>query len=45
MASSAQQAIKKDKITPVDDVWVDDEWKKGQANQLQSAIGFTIENE
>lgn len=38
MAVSAQEAIKKDKISPVDDVWMDDEFKKSQ--QGASAIGF-----
>lgn len=26
MAKSAQEAIKKDKAHPVDDVWISDEW-------------------
>lgn len=44
MATSASQAIRKDKTHPVDDVWVDDEWKKGQAAQLESAIGFHVDD-
>lgn len=28
MASSAQDAIRLDKKTPVDDCWVDEDWKK-----------------
>lgn len=40
MAVSAAQAIKKDKVTPVDDCWVDDEWKKGNEGRLENAIGF-----
>lgn len=36
LASSAKEAIKKDKTTPVDDVWVDEDFKK----QLSSAVGF-----
>ena len=40
-AKSASDAIRKDKQTPVDDVWVDDDWKK-QQNALESAIGFTV---
>lgn len=44
-ASSAQEAIKLDKIKPVDDVWVDDDWKKGQAPNLASAIGFEVPDE
>ena len=39
MATSASQAIKKDKSTPVDDCWVDDSWKD---KHLASAIGLTI---
>lgn len=37
-AKNAKDAIKKDKITPVDDVWVDDDFKKSQPGA--SAIGF-----
>ena len=33
-------AVRKEKTTPPDDVWVDEDWKKGQANQLANAIGF-----
>jgi hypothetical protein len=43
MAGSAQEAIRKDRKTPVQDVWIDDEWKKGSQNELASAIGFHIE--
>lgn len=39
-AKSAADAIKKDRAHPVDDVWVDDEWKKGEANKLSESIGF-----
>lgn len=43
MANSAQQAIRLDKKTPPDDVWVDETWKN---NNLSSAIGFShYENE
>lgn len=42
-ATDAAQAIRKDKQTPVHDVWVDDEWAKGQRNQLADAIGFGVE--
>ena len=38
-ANSAQQAIKQDRKHPVEDVWVDDEWKK-QSNNPKDAIGF-----
>jgi hypothetical protein len=43
-AKSASDAIRKDKQTPVDDVWVDDDWKK-QQNALENAIGFTVTEE
>lgn len=36
-ATSAIQAIKFDKDTPVHDVWVDNDWKP---DHLASAIGF-----
>jgi len=37
-AKSAIQAIRKDKTTPVDDCWIDEEFKK--TNPGASAIGF-----
>lgn len=40
MAYSAQEALKKDRITRPDDIWIDDEWKKENPNVLSSAIGF-----
>lgn len=40
LAKSALDAIKKDKFTPVDDVWVDDYKKPSQG---ASAIGFIEE--
>lgn len=44
MAKSAQEALRKEKKIPADDCWVDEDWRKGQANQLASAIGFEIKN-
>ena len=38
MAQSAADAIKKDKIAPVFDVWVDDDFKK------DNEIGFVTNN-
>jgi hypothetical protein len=38
-ATSAAQAIRKDKTTPVHDAWVDTEWK---TDHLASAIGFEL---
>jgi len=43
-AFSARHAIDLDKKSPVDDVWVDDEWKKNNINQMQPAIGFLTDN-
>lgn len=43
-AKSASDAIRKDKLTPVDDCWVDEDWKK-QQTALESAIGFTVNPE
>lgn len=45
MANSAKDAIKKDKTSPVDDVWVDEEWKKNQSRTLPPAIGFRKESD
>lgn len=42
MAKSAHEALNKEKRTRPDDVWLDDEWKKENPNQLVSAIGFTV---
>lgn len=36
MATSAADAIKKDKLAPVFDVWVDDDYKK------DNEIGFNV---
>jgi len=41
-ASSVSSAIQKDKTTKVHEVFVDDEWRKSQKDNLASAIGFTI---
>lgn len=40
LATNAKQAIKLDKITPVDDVWIDADFQKKQFDQLASSIGF-----
>lgn len=44
VASSAAQAIRKDKTSPVDDVWVDEEWKKQHLADLPGLIGFSVES-
>jgi hypothetical protein len=38
LAKSAIEAIRKDKLAPVDDVWIDEEFKKTSPGA--SAIGF-----
>ena len=43
-ATSALHAIKKDKKHPVDDVWVDDDWKKENQSKAD-AIGFLKNNQ
>lgn len=40
MAKSARQAILKDKTAPVDDVFIDTDWQRGQTAVLSSGIGF-----
>lgn len=42
MAKSARDAIKKERTHMPDDVWVDEEWKKGNPQQLASAIGYQV---
>lgn len=39
-AKDAKDAIRLDRKAHVDDVWVDEDWKKDNKNQLPSAIGF-----
>ena len=45
MATSAQQAIKKERRVRPDDVWVDEEWAKQNSAQLVSAMGYHIEQD
>lgn len=40
VASSAQEAIRKDRSTPVEDVWIDEDWKKSNFPTTQP-IGFS----
>lgn len=40
MAISAKEAIKKDLDTEVDDVWVDDDWKKNNQLEETKKLGF-----
>lgn len=45
MAKSASEALKKERRTRPDDCWVDEDWKKDNPNQLESAIGFQVYTE
>lgn len=42
MASSASGAIKKEKNQKVDDVWIDDDYKRNMTQKLEPAIGFEV---
>lgn len=42
-AKDAEEAIKKEKGQPVEDVWIDEDFKKGQG-KLSNAIGFNVED-
>ena len=33
MAESAKDAIRLDKTSPVDDVWIDEDWKRANENE------------
>lgn len=43
MARSVQEALKKEKQAPVHEVFVDDEWSKGNRTELAAAIGYQIQ--
>lgn len=40
MAKDAKEAIKKDKDTPVHDVWVSEDWLKNNSVEDGASIGF-----
>lgn len=42
MAKSAKEAMKKERQHMPDDIWVDEEWKKENPQQLVSAVGFQV---
>lgn len=42
MAPNAREAIKREKKTEVDDLWVDEEWRKNNKDRLADAIGFSM---
>jgi hypothetical protein len=39
-AKNALDAIKKENDHAVDDVWLDEDWKKGCGEQFTNAVGF-----
>jgi len=43
MATSATHAIRLGRKTPVDSVWIDEEWSKGNARELAAALGYQVE--
>ncbi len=45
MATSAHEALKKERRVRPDDVWVDDDWKKENSVNLVSAIGYHVEHD
>ena len=40
MATSAHEALKKERKVRPDDVWIDDDWRKENKYAQESAIGF-----
>lgn len=40
MATSAKDAIKKDKTAPVDDVWADENWLRETSDKASGNVGF-----
>jgi hypothetical protein len=45
MASSAKDAIRIEKKSEVDDVWLDQDWEKERRKDMSPAIGFVHEVE
>ncbi len=45
MASSAQDALRKEKNIKPDDCWVDEDWRKNTKDKLAEVIGFTADNQ
>lgn len=43
MASSAKDALRKERKAPADDCWIDEEWRKSEKDNLANAIGFKLE--
>jgi hypothetical protein len=45
MAPNAKAALRKERKTEVDDIWIDDDWRKNSKDNLAAAIGFQIDIE
>lgn len=43
MASSASEALKKERKYKADDVWLDEKWTEQQSRDNAPAIGFSVE--
>ena len=41
MASSVAEAIRKERMEKVSEVFIDDEWRKNQKDKLADAMGFS----
>lgn len=41
MAPNAREAMKRERKIEPDDIWVDDEWRKANTDNLADAIGFS----
>lgn len=42
MAKTAAEALRKERKTPADECWVDEDWKKNQVSSLADAVGFQL---
>ncbi len=40
MASSVEEALRKEKKTKVHEIYIDDEWRKNNKDNLAIAVGF-----
>lgn len=40
-AKSAKDALKKEKTCPVDEIWIDEEWKKNNISNTRKPMGFS----
>lgn len=40
LAPSAAEAIRRERRFPIDDVWLDDDWKKAHPDEVAGEMGF-----